>query len=139
MTIKNGRGRRFGQCYNSAMIALLPRGTVYVVIALLGIFIGVQYVPIYFNAMQFHDEARQVVRFASSSSRTVAQVKDDILAVADDWAVPVEEENIKVEVTVTRDGPIFNVEVYYVVPVNLRLYQHEIEFEWRMSGESFEE
>lgn len=121
------------------MIALLPRGTIYVVIAALGIFVGVQYIPIYFNAMQFHDEARQVVRFASSSSRTVSQVRDDILDVAEEWAVPVEEENVKVEVTVTRDGPIFNVEVYYAVPVNLQVYQHEIEFEWRMSGESFEE
>jgi hypothetical protein len=121
------------------MLALLPRGTIYIVLLVIGVFLVVQYIPIYFNALQFNDHAYGIVRFAGSSEKTVAQVRMETLQLAEEWAVPVQEEDINVEVTVTRDGPVFYVESYYAVPVNLSVYQHEVEFDWEMSGETIGE
>ena len=121
------------------MLGLLPRRTVHVVLLVVAIFLGFQYIPIYFNALRFNDEAYEVVRFAGQTEKSVSDVHSEIMQIADKWVVPVEEEDVKVEVVTNRDGPIFYVEIYYAVPVNLRVFRHEIEFDWEMSGESFDE
>ena len=121
------------------MPVLLPRGTAYVLVIALLVFLGVHYVPVYFNAWQFYDQSRQVVRFAGVGRQTVDDVRDEIMQLAEEWAVPVDREDVKVEITVTRDGPVFNVEIYYEVPVDLRVYQDVRSFEWEFRGETFAE
>ena len=121
------------------MFGLLPRGTAYFLILLLALYAGAQYVPIYYGAMQFHDAIRQEVKFAGTSRRSVRSVREEIMRLADRYTAPVLEEDVEVTVEVTRDGPIFVVDVYYEVPVDMRIYQHAVEFDWRLSGETFAE
>ncbi len=121
------------------MFGLLPRGTVYILLLASALYAAVEYVPVYYGAWMFNDSIREEVRFAGTNRRTVGEVRASILRLADQHAAPVLEEDIEVTVEVTRDGPFFVVEVYYAVPVDLRVYQHEVEFDWRMSGETFAE
>ncbi len=117
------------------MLGLLPRGTAYLLVVAVLVFLGVQYVPIYFNAFQFNNSVRQEVKFAGSARKTVESVREALLSRAREFKVPVTEEDIKV----SRDGPFFIVNINYSVPVNLRVYQHEIQFSSSFSGATFQE
>ena len=121
------------------MFGLLPKGTAYLLILAVLIYAGVHYVPVYFSAWLFYDSIRQEVRFAGTSRRTVEAVRESILRLADEHAAPVLEENVEVRVEVTREGPYFVVDVFYAVPVDMRLYQHQVQFDWQLSGETFAE
>jgi hypothetical protein len=121
------------------MLGLLPKGTAYILILALTVYASFQYVPVYFNAWQFHDAIRQEVRFAGTSRQTVDSVKESIMRFADEYAAPFLEEDNEVSVEVTREGPYFVVDVHYAVPVDLRIYQHALEFDWRLTGETFAE
>ena len=121
------------------MFALLPRGTAYILLVAILLFAAVQYGPIYYNAWLFHDAIRQEVRFAGTSRETVAFVHESVMDLAEEYAAPVLGENVEVSVEVTRDGPFFVVEVYYAVRVDMKAYQHEVVFDWRLSGETFAE
>jgi hypothetical protein len=119
------------------MFGLLPKATLYILAIALAVYLGVQYVPIYFDALQFHDQARQAVRFASASRKTVDDVRREIMDLAKEFAVPVLEENVDVEVRIQREGPVFYVEIFYEVLVDHQVYQHSVSFDWRFAGETF--
>ncbi len=121
------------------MFGLLPRGTAYILLLAIVVYAGVQYGPIYYSAWQFYDAIRQEVRFAGTSRRTVSFVHESIMQLAQEHAAPVLDDDVEVSVEVTRDGPFFIVEVYYLVPVDLRVFQDAVEFDWRLSGETFAE
>jgi hypothetical protein len=121
------------------MFGLLPRGTAYILLLAVVLYAGVQFVPVYYSAWQFYDAIRQEVRFAGTGRRTVGFVHESIMQLAQEYAAPVLEEDVEVSVEVTRDGPFFIVAVYYAVPIDMRLFQHEVEFDWRLSGETFAE
>ena len=117
----------------------MPKGTAVLLVLVIVGYAGFHFVPVYFGAWMFYDDIRGEVRFAGTSQRTVEQVRDAIMDLAADHAEPVSEDNVEVSVQVTRDGPYFLVHVYYTVPVNLRFYQHQAEFDWFLSGETFAE
>ncbi len=115
------------------MLALLPRGTAYVLLSLVLVYFAFHYVPIYIYAYQFNDFVRSEVKFAGGSKRSVATITENILVKAEQLGLPVEGDDIKV----TREGPFFTLDVSYRVPVDLRIYQHELEFESSLSGQTF--
>ena len=115
------------------MLALLPRGTAYVLLFAVLAFVGFHYVPIYLHVFQFNDFVRQQVQFAGGSRRSIETVTENILFKAEELGLPVEDDDIKV----TRDGPFFTLDLSYKVPVDLRIYQHELEFESSLSGQTF--
>ena len=121
------------------MFGLLPRGTAYLLLIAIVLYAGFLYLPVYYSAWQFYDAIRQEVRFAGTSRRTVDYVHGAIMQLAEEYAAPVLDEDVAVSVEVTRDGPFFVVVVYYAVPVDLRVFQDEVEFDWRLTGETFEE
>jgi hypothetical protein len=121
------------------MFGLLGKRVFVVIVVGVLVFLGINYVPIYFNAWQFYDASRQVVRFAGMGQQTVDDVRDEILDLAEEWAVPVHEDDVKVQVTVTREGPVFTVQIYYEVPVDLRVTQDLRTFDWEFTGETFAE
>jgi hypothetical protein len=121
------------------MFGLLPKGTIWILLSVLVVFLGAAYAPVYFNAWQFYDESRQVVRFAGMGQENIDEVRDEIMDLAEEWGVPVKEDDVQVEITITRDGPIFMVRIYYEVPVDLRIYQDVRTFNWQLTGETFAE
>ena len=115
------------------MIGLLPRGS-FVVLVLVGLaFAAAQYLPVYFTAWQFHDAIRQEVKFAGTSRDDLETLRDDIRLHAKEFGVYLEPDAIQI----SSDGPFFVVEVRYDVPIDLRIYEHDVRFDWRLSGESF--
>ncbi len=121
------------------MFGLLPRGTVYILLLVIVLYAGIQFVPVYYSAWLFHDSIRQEVRFAGTSRQTVDSVHRSIMLRAEEYAAPFMDVADEVRVDVTRDGPFFVVSVYYAVPVDMQLYRHEVEFDWYFSGETFAE
>ena len=121
------------------MFGLLPRGTVYILLLVIVLYAGFQYVPVYYNAWLFHDSIRQEVRFAGTSRLTVDLVRQSVMRLAQEYAVPFMATDDEARVEVTRDGAFFGVTVYYAVPVDMTVYQHEVAFDWAFSGETFAE
>ena len=116
------------------MFGLLPKRTFTVVIVAALIFAGIQYIPVYFDAWQFYDSVRQEVKFAGTSRQSIDSVREAVLRLASDHEVPLRER----ELGVTSQGPFFVVDIYYSVPIDLRVLQHEVEFDWRLTGETFQ-
>jgi len=116
------------------MCGLLPRRTFVVVIVAVLVFAAFQYVPVYFDTWQFYDAVRQEVKFAATSRRTVDSVRDSILRLATAHDIPLEEKDLQVE----SQGPFFAVEIRYGVPVDLRVFQHVMRFDYRLTGETFQ-
>ena len=115
------------------MLALLPRGTAYVLLFAVLVYAGFQYLPIYLHAFEFNDFVRQEVKFAGGSRRSIETITKNILLKAEELGLPVEDDNTKV----TREGSFFTLDLSYRVPVDLRIYQHELEFESSLSGQTF--
>jgi hypothetical protein len=97
-------------------------------------FAGFQYIPPYINAFQFNDFVRQEVKFAGPSRRTTEDVRNSIVAKAQEVNLPVGPRDIKI----TRRGPTFTLDLQYRVPIDMRVYQHDLVFEVNESGEAFE-
>jgi len=116
------------------MIGLLPKGTVALLAAALIVFAAIQYIPVYFDAWQFYDAVRQEVKFAGTSQRTVESVHEAILEGASELQIPLDPRDL----SVTSQGPLFVVEIHYSVPVDLRIFRHEVDFDWRLTGETFQ-
>jgi hypothetical protein len=116
------------------MVGLLPRGSFIVLFLAAAVFLAVQYVPVYFTAWQFYDAIRQDVKFAGTGRDTLDSLRDDILLNAQEYGVSLEKGAVQIR----SDGPFFVVEVQYSVPIDLRVYEHDLEFDWSLSGESFQ-
>ena len=98
------------------------------------IFAGVQYVPPCLDAYQFKDFIRQEVKYAVTARRTLEQVRAAIVQEAKGRNIPIGPRDIHI----TRRGPAFTIDLEYRVPIDLRIYQHELVFHSNESGEVFE-
>ena len=79
-----------------------------------------RYVPVYYHSSEFKEYVRQETRHAQAKG----QLMHALVTKAGDYRLPVHEEDINIS---TRDS-VFRVAVDYRVPVNLYLFQHELEF-----------
>jgi hypothetical protein len=93
-----------------------------------------QYVPPYFDAYQFNDFIRQEVKYAISARSTPTLVSAAIAQEAKDLNIPVAARDIHV----TRRGPSFTIDLEYRVPIDMRLYRHDLVFHCNETGEVFE-
>mgnify|MGYP001467941438 CR=1 FL=1 len=111
-------------------------GRQFVILLMLGAlaFAATQYVPAYVTAFEFNDFIRQEMKYAVTSRKTVQNVRDDVFKKAKELDVPVSPSDIRV----TRRGPVFTLDLEYRLPINLRVYQHELIFHRTESGELFE-
>ena len=92
------------------------------------------YVPPLFSRFQFGDDVRQVVKYAAATQKNVDAVRSEILELAEEDGVNVTSQNIKI----TKRGPSFTVDVHYSWPIDMRIYQHELQFHISEHGEIFE-
>jgi hypothetical protein len=99
-----------------------------------GLFAATQIVPIYFNAFEFSDFIKQEVRFAAASRRTPDDIRVRIVEKAKEFEFAIAPKDVRI----TRRGPAFSLEINYVVPLNLRVYQRDIPFHILESGELYE-
>jgi len=115
------------------MFGLLPRGTSYILVVAIILFLGVNYVPVYINAYQFNDAVRQVLKFSGTRGRSPQVMKTAIMAEAAEFGIPVTSDSVKV----TRDGVVLTVDISCQVPIDLQFYQHELSFDSHHTSETF--
>lgn len=118
----------------AAMFGLNMKQVFLLLLLVVALYASSRVVPIYFNAFQFSDFVKQEVRFAAASRRTPDDIRARIVerAKADELAIAAKDVHI------TRRGPAFNVEIDYLVPLNLRVYQRSLAFHIFESGELFD-
>jgi hypothetical protein len=116
------------------MFGLSGRQLFILLILILLLFVGAQYVPGYFAALQFNDYVRQEVKYAVTSRKTPEAVRDEALEKANELGIPLTKNDVRI----TRRGPAFTLDIDYHWPINLRVYQQELKFHVSESGETFE-
>ncbi len=116
------------------MFGLNAKQLFLLLLLILALFSASQIVPIYFNAFQFSDYVKQEVRFAAASRRTPDEIRNRIVIKAKEFDLAIAPKDVRM----TRRGPAFNVEIDYLVPLDLRLYKRNIEFHIFESGELFD-
>jgi hypothetical protein len=115
------------------MFGLSPR---IVSTILIIVFIGLaaaQYVPAYVTAVQFKDFVTEEVKFAASTQRTPDDLRQNIAAYASELGIALDARDIRIK----RSGVNFTLELDYQIPIDLRLYQHSLNFDVSMTGETF--
>jgi len=115
------------------MSALFPSGNAYVLLFAVLVCVGFNCVSIYYCTVQSNDCFRQKIKFTQNSKRSIALIAKDIPFKFVQLKIPAEQKKIKAE----HDGPFFALEVSYVVPFGLRIYQHALELESCWSGQTF--
>ena len=116
------------------MFGLNGRQLFFLVVLVVLLFAGTQYVPAYFAAFQFNDYVRQEVKFAVSARKTPDLLRGEILQKATDLGIPL----TKKQILITRRGPSFTLEIEYHWPINLRVYRQDLVFHFLENGETFE-
>jgi hypothetical protein len=116
------------------MFGLSGRQVFILLVLFVSVYAAVQYVPAYFAAYQFNDFIRQEVKFAVAARKTTQTVRDEIAREAKYLDIPFDLR----DVTFTRRGPSFTVDVEYRWPIDMRLYKHVLVFHTTESGEIFE-
>ena len=116
------------------MFGLNSRQLFMILLLVCGLFAGSQYIPVYFKALQFNDYVRGEVKFAASSKKTAEGLRISIMEQAKEMQIPITAKDIRI----TRRGPAFQLDLDYSFPIDLRVYQHEVNFHISEAGEIFE-
>lgn len=115
------------------MFGLSPKKILFIVSVLIAIFLARQYIPPFFSRFQFGDAVRQTVKYAAVARKDTEAIRREVLQEAEDAGVPITED----DVVITRRGPYLTVDIDYIWPIDLRVYQHVISFHVSESGEVF--
>jgi hypothetical protein len=116
------------------MFGLNGRQFFFLLVLILLLFAGTQYVPGWFVALQFNDYVRQEVKFAVTARKTPEAVRTEVVDKATELGIALTDKDVHI----TRRGPAFNMVIDYHWPINLRVYSHELSFHVDESGEVFE-
>jgi hypothetical protein len=116
------------------MFGLKGRQLFILLVLIAALFAGSQYVPGYIAAYQFNDYVRQEVKYAVPSRKTPEAIRQDLLEKATELGIPLDKQ----DVSITRRGPAFNVEIEYHWPIDMKVYHQELVFHVNESGEVFE-
>ncbi|MGH9683963.1 MAG: hypothetical protein ACRD4S_10175 [Candidatus Acidiferrales bacterium] len=96
-------------------------------LAVLGsmIFAGIEIMPAYFANYQLQDSMESEARFANSYPRKdTDEIRDDIWRKVQSLGVPAKIDDIHV----TGNGGIWEISIDYSVPIDLRVYQFNLDF-----------
>src|SRR5579859_2467628 len=90
------------------------------------VFGAVKVVPVYFANYQFQDSIESESRFALTGypKKNMDDIRDDVLQKAQELSIPVQKDEIQVNVT---NGAV-SIAVDYSVPIDLAVYQFTLQF-----------
>jgi hypothetical protein len=88
------------------------------------IFCGVKIVPAFFANYQLQDSMNTEARFAISNHKGEEEIREDIWKKVQELEIPAKRENIKVN----NEQRSVSIALDYTVPVDLRVYQFNLEF-----------
>jgi len=118
---QTGASERAGQRGGSKLNTLIT-------IVILGslAFIAVKIVPVYVNNFQFQDSIESESRFALAGypKKSPDDIRDDVFKKVQELGIPAKEEDIQV----TVDRSSVDIDLSYTVPINLAVYQFNLQF-----------
>jgi len=88
------------------------------------IFTGAKIVPVYFANYQLQDSMDTEARFAIANHKGDEDIREDIWKKVQELEIPAKRENIKV----VNEQRTVSISLDYVIPVDLRVYQFNLEF-----------
>lgn len=90
------------------------------------VFAAVKVVPVYFANYQFQDSIESESRFALTGypKKNMEDIRDDVLQKAQELSIPLQKQDIQVNVT---NGAV-SIAVDYSVPIDLAVYQFTLQF-----------
>jgi hypothetical protein len=88
------------------------------------IFCGAKIVPAFFANYQLQDSMDTEARFAISNHKGEEEIREDIWKKVQELDIPAKRENIKVN----NEQRTVSIALDYTVPVDLRVYQFNLEF-----------
>jgi hypothetical protein len=90
------------------------------------VFAGVKVVPVYFANYQFQDAIESESRFALTGypKKSIQDVRDDVWQKAQELSIPVQKDDIRVDMT---NGSV-SISLDYSVPIDLAVYQFTLNF-----------
>src|SRR5690348_13509393 len=90
------------------------------------VFAGVKVVPVYFANYQFQDAIESESRFALTGypKKSIGDIRDDVWQKAQELSIPVQKDDIQVDVT---NGSV-TISLDYSVPIDLAVYQLTLQF-----------
>lgn len=95
-----------------------------VLILAAAVFVGIKIVPAYFSNYQLQDSMLTEARFAVASRKSEEDIRAAIWKKIQELDIPAKREDIKVTI---MDSTV-NIEVNYVVHVDLKAYEFNLEF-----------
>ena len=113
---KTDRRREHGGSKLNTVLGLLIVGFM--------VFSGVKIVPAYFANYQLQDAMQTEARFAITSRKDVDQVREDIWKKVQELDIPAKPDAIRVGY---GQGSV-DISLDYIVPVDLKVYQFNLEF-----------
>jgi YbbR domain-containing protein len=88
------------------------------------IYAAAMVLPVLINEYQFQDSIQDIARFASVNRKTNEQIQKAVLDEAQKEDLPVQAEDIKVQI----NGGNVHINVDYSVTVDLKVYQWTLNF-----------
>jgi uncharacterized membrane protein len=88
------------------------------------IYCAFRIIPVYVDNYQLEDYIQTQTPFWLTQHATAEQVRDNILAKAQDLELPLFKEQVRVDASAARVG----VKIDYVVPVDLKVYILQLHF-----------
>jgi hypothetical protein len=116
------------------MFGLNVRQLFLLFLLVLALLAGTQYFPAYFDAIQFNDFIRSEVKYAGSTRKTEAKLRSSIVEKAKEFNIALAARDVRI----MRHGPAFTLELDYRMPIDLRVYKHDLVFHVSQSGELLE-
>ena len=89
------------------------------------VFGAIKIVPAYFANYQFQDAIQTEARFAIANMKPADEIRDDVWRKAQDLSIPLEK---KEDIVITVDRRNVSIATDYSVPVDLLIYQFELQF-----------
>lgn len=104
------------------------RANLIITLLILGsmVFAAVKVVPVYFANYQFQDAIESESRFALTGypKKSIDDIRDDVFQKAQELSIPVQKEDIQVDV---QNGSV-SISLDYSVPIDLAVYQLTLQF-----------
>lgn len=93
------------------------------------VYLGAELIPPYFANYEFEDAIKTEAQMATYSSKSEEAIRESMFKKAQDLDIPVTKEQIKVHRVGVQNAGSVNIEVPYVVHINLPGYPLDLNFD----------
>jgi hypothetical protein len=100
-----------------------------IVIIVLAIYLGVEFVPVYYSNYEFEDALKNEALFGTNNSNTEDAIRDSVYKKAHSLDIPIEKEAIIVHKTGTMGTGTVSIDAPYTVHLDLIAFPTDLHFD----------